>query len=390
MAVLVVGAGPAGLAAAEVIASAGVPVRVVERMPSVGRKLLMAGRGGLNLTHAEPLDCVLSRYGDAAGWLAPLIEAFPPAALRAWCAELGIATFVGSSGRVFPVGLKASPLLRAWLRRLAGLGVSISTGQRWTGFASDGRALIDGVAQPERVVVLACGGASWPRLGSDGGWQAWLPHRPLVASNAGIDVAWSPVLAALAGQPIKPLALSIGPLTARGEAVVTANGLEGGAVYAVGAAIRSALAAGPASITLDLLPDLTAAAIASRWRASAPRDSTTNRLRKAVGLTGVRAALAREAGPLPMEAEAVARHLKALPLTVIGMRPLERAISSAGGVPQSALTADLMLSDRPGVFCCGEMLDWDAPTGGYLLTACWATGRHAGKAAVAWLAAAGG
>jgi uncharacterized flavoprotein (TIGR03862 family) len=384
-AVLVIGGGPAGLAAAEVAASAGLSVRVIDQMPSVGRKLLIAGRGGLNLTHSEPDAAFRQRYGAAAPWLAPMLDAFGRDAVREWCHGLGIETYVGSSGRVFPIQHKASPLLRAWLARLQDLGVVIETRRRWHGFDGAGRVLVDGAPIAAPAVVLACGGASWPKLGSDGAWTAWLPVTPLSPSNAGIEIAWSPTLLGDAGAPVKPLRLSVGGAAVRGEAVVTAEGLEGGAVYALGAAIRAALAAGEASVTLDLLPDLDLAELVARWQASAPRDSTANRLRKAWGLTEVRARLLREPGPLPSDPAALAARARAVTLPIKGFRPIDRAISSAGGVPIAVLTDRLMLVDRPGVFCAGEMLDWDAPTGGYLLTACWSTGRWAGQGAVDWV-----
>jgi hypothetical protein len=384
-AVLVVGAGPAGLAAAEAVALAGLPVQVVDRMPSVGRKLLIAGRGGLNLTHAEAFDAFVQRYSTSAAWLQPMLSAFGPAELRQWAAERGIDTFVGSSGRVFPSHLKASPLLRAWLQYLADLGVTIATRVSWTGFDSTDRVLLDAQPVEPAATILACGGASWPRLGSDGAWARHVPTVPFTPSNAGVEIAWSPVLKGDAATPLKPLGVSIGGVSSRGEAVLTASGLEGGAVYALSAAIRQHLAAGQAVLSLDLLPDHTVDDLVLAWQRTPPRDSMANRLRKAWGIDGVKARLLREPGALPADPAALAERAKAVPLPILGFRPIAEAISSAGGVPRAALDDWLMLVDRPGVFCCGEMLDWDAPTGGYLLTACWSTGRWAGRHAAHWV-----
>ena len=386
--IAVIGAGPAGLIAAETAAGAGARVTVLDRMPSPGRKLLIAGRGGLNLTHSEPLDPFLSRYGAARGWLEPAIRRLPPEALRAWAEGLGQATFIGTSGRVFPRAMKASPLLRAWLARLAGQGVALRTRHRWRGWpeggASAGALAFDAPEGPVTIaadaVVLALGGASWPRLGSDGGWPALLPGVPVAPwqpANGGFRIAWSAHLRdRFAGTPLKRIALTFADRTVRGEAVITAEGIEGGAVYALSAAIRDAL---PATVMLDLRPDLDAAALSARLDGPAGGVTLANRLRRA-GLPPIAAALLRE---VP-EDRPLSRRVKALPLRLTSSAPIARAISSAGGIARAALDARFMLRARPGVFACGEMLDWEAPTGGYLLQACFATGVAAAEGALAW------
>ena len=395
MQVAVIGAGPAGLMAAEAAAGQGCAVTLFDAMPSPGRKFLMAGRGGLNLTHTEPFDRFKARYGDAAERLAPMLDAFPPEALRAWASGLGIETFVGSSGRVFPQGLKASPLLRAWLTRLGAAGVRLETRRRWDGFAPDGAVrLVDPVGAvhlfPAAATVLALGGASWARLGSDGGWAATLaalgvPLVPFRAANCGFTVAWPPEFAQRhAGAPLKNIALSLGASRVRGEAVVAGYGIEGGAVYALGAAPHQALRrAGTARLLLDLKPDLTAAELAARLDRPRRGASLASFLRKAANLPPIAAALVRAIRPeiANGSAEPLAAALKALPLDLTGTAPLDRAISTAGGVGWEALGPDLQVTARPGLFLAGEMLDWEAPTGGYLLQACFATGRWAGLAA---------
>ncbi len=399
--VVVVGAGPAGLAAADVIASAGHAVAVYDHMPSPARKFLLAGRGGLNLTHSEPLERFVTRYGAAAQRLAPAVHAYPPEALRAFAATLGEETFVGSSGRVFPKSFKASPLLRAWLQRLGGLGVTFHPRHRLVGF--DGAAgLVMETAEGARMTltpaatVLALGGASWPRMGSDGGFvslfqSAGIAVTPFAPSNMGVEIPWSAhLIERFAGAPVKRVALSIEGVHARGEAIITRRGLEGGAVYAVSAAIRDAVArAGRAQLVIDLRPDLTTAELATRLAKPRGPASLSNFLRKAAGLSPVAIGLLREAhGKAMPQGDALAAAIKAVALTVTGVMGLERAISSAGGVAWAAVDDTYQLKARPGTFVVGEMLDWEAPTGGYLLQAAFSTGRAAGQAIVARLAAA--
>lgn len=392
----VIGAGPAGLMAAETLASAGRRVVVHERMPSVGRKLLMAGRGGLNLTHSEPLEAFVGRFAEAAPVAARWLEAFPPADLTAWAEGLDQPTFVGSSGRVFPRSMKASPLLRAWLARLGELGVEIRTRSRWTGWADDG-ALVFETPDGERreqaaATVLALGGASWPRLGSDGQWRPWLeaagvevaPFRP---ANAGFDVVWSEVVRdRFAGQPLKPVTLTHGERAVRGEVVVTRYGLEGGALYALSADLRAAIEAdGVANLTVDLRPDLSVEALAERLSKPRGKESVSNWLRKAAGLSPAAIAVLREIGAVPEGANKLALRIKGVRVKLTGMQGLERAISTAGGVRLGQTDAGLMLTARPGVFTAGEMLDWEAPTGGYLLQASLASGVVAARGVEAWL-----
>ncbi|GLK72888.1 TIGR03862 family flavoprotein [Ancylobacter dichloromethanicus] len=393
--VVIIGAGPAGLMAAQTLAGGGCRVSVYDRMPSPARKFLIAGRGGLNLTHSEPRAPFLARYGAAADWLAPLLDAFPPARLRALAEELGEPTFVGSSGRVFPKSFKASPLLRAWLARLDGLGVVLESRHRWLGWSGGALRFAAPEGEVEVVVdavLLALGGASWPRLGSDGAWTDILRGQgieiaALRPANSGVRVGWSETFRArFAGAPLKRIALNLGGMRVRGEAMVDGAGLEGGAVYALSAALREAIARdGSARLHVDLRPDVTEEALAARLTASRKGESMANRLRKAAGLLPVAAGLLREAGPLPAEPAALAARIKALPLAVTGMAGLERAISSAGGVTRAMLDDHLMLKPRPGVFVAGEMLDWEAPTGGYLLQACFATGHAAACGTLAWL-----
>ena len=396
--VAVIGGGPAGLIAAEVLGQSGVPVTVYDRMPSVGRKFLMAGRGGLNLTHSEDFEHFVRRYGEAEPRLRPLLEAFRPEDLRAWCEGLGQDTFVGTSGRVFPRAFKASPLLRAWLARLEGLGVRFALRHRWQGWDEAGDLLFaDPAGQTLRVkpdaTLLALGGASWPRLGSDGAWTSALAERgiaiaPLRPSNMGFVVPWSDLMRSrFAGEPLKRIALTFGDATVRGEAVVTADGIEGGAVYAQSGRLRDAIERdGRATLLIDLRPDLSVAALTTRLEAPRKGQSASTFLRKAAGLSPVGIAILRESAyPLPAAAEDLARLIKAAPLVLTGMKSLERAISSAGGVPFSEVDEHLMLRRRPGVFVAGEMLDWEAPTGGYLLQATFATGVAAARGILSWL-----
>ena len=395
--IAVVGGGPAGLAAAERLAEAGRSVTVYERMPSVGRKLLIAGRGGLNLTHSEPLADFLARYAPVDPRLPAAVADYPPDALRAWCEGLGETTFVGSSGRVFPQSFRASPLLRAWLARLDALGVTIRTRHRLVGL-EDGALSFETPDGPQvvrpRSTLLALGGASWPRLGSDGAWVPLLERNgvtvaPLKPANVGFRVAWSAHFAQrFAGEPLKRLAAHIGGASARGEAVATADGIEGGVIYALSRPIREAVERdGTAELSLDLRPDLGAGALAARLARSRPGESLSTRLRKAASLSPAAIGLLREAhaNALPPEADALAAAIKAAPLRLVAPAPIARAISTAGGVTFAELDAHFMLRARPGLFLAGEMLDWEAPTGGYLLQAAFASGRAAAKGMLSWL-----
>jgi len=399
--VAVVGAGPAGLMAAEVLAAGGARVTVYDRMPSVGRKFLLAGRGGLNLTHSEELERLLGRYGDAEPNLRSAIEAFPPTALRAWCEGLGQSTFVGSSGRVFPQAMKASPLLRAWLRRLDASGVAFKLRHHWRGWDADGRLRFDGPQGHTLVgadaTVLAVGGASWPRLGSDGAWvaefaEAGIAVAALQPANCGFLVRWSDVFRnRFEGHPLKRIGLSIGGGSVRGEALITQTGLEGGGVYALSGALRDAIAAsGQAILQIDLRPDLTLAELQRRLGVPRGKQSLSTFLRKAAKLSPAAIALLREADPaVVLDVAALAARIKAVPIGLVGTAPIAHAISSAGGVAFDELDAQFMLRRRPGTFVAGEMLDWEAPTGGYLLQAAFATGAAAGRGVMQWLRRAG-
>lgn len=390
---LVIGAGPAGLMAAEVLGGAGVPVLLTDAMPTPARKFLMAGKSGLNLTKEEPAPRFAARIDSppvvAAGAMTPatlrrIVEGFGPAEVQSWAGGLGVDLFTGSTGRVFPAGMKASPLLRSWLARLAAQGTVLRSRWRWQGWA-EGASLFetpDGLRRIEAsATVLALGGASWPRLGSDAAWvpvlrAAGVPVTPMRPANMGFRVTWSPQMAAHSGQAVKGTALSAGGLGSRGEWVITRDGIEGGGIYEISAPLRDG-----APGTVDLAPSLSSEALADRLGRPRGRLSVGNWLRRVLG-DPLRVALLMEWGrPLPEEPVALASLIKALPLRHAGPTAIERAISTAGGIALPALSPTLELRARPGVWAAGEMLDWEAPTGGYLLTTCLATGRHAGRAA---------
>jgi len=394
----IVGGGPAGLMAAEALCARGVACDLYDAMPSLGRKFLMAGKSGLNLTHAEPLADFLGRFAPPEPRLLAMIEAFPPDATRAWARDLGIETFTGSSGRVFPSEMKAAPLLRAWLRRLRGQGLRIHVRHRWTGWDESGALTFETPSGEVRArpsaTVLALGGASWPRLGSDGAWVDRLAARgvgiaPLRPSNCGFDVAWSDRLRAeYQGQPLKRVALRFGGARAVGDVTITADGLEGGPVYTLSAALVAAIERdGAATLEIDLLPGTDEAALAARLARPRGKASLGNHLRKSVGIDGAKAAILFEDPAMRAcsDAAVLARRIKALPVRLERPRPLAEAISTAGGIAWDALSDGLELTTLPGVFAAGEMLDWDAPTGGYLLTGCLATGRHTGCAVADFL-----
>jgi hypothetical protein len=407
--VAIIGGGPAGLMAAEVLLQAGAAVDLYDAMPSVGRKFLLAGKGGLNLTHSEAIDPFLGRFGARAAQAAPWLAAFSPQDLRDWAAGLGVSTFVGSSGRVFPAEMKAAPLLRAWLHRLRTAGLRLHMRHRWLGWQADDAPTAlrfatpagDSLTQAD-AVVLALGGASWPQLGSDGAWMPWLAARgvdlaPLQPANCGFDIGWSPYFAQrFAGAPMKTVRLHFddgqGPAFDRqGEFVITAGGIEGSLVYAASARLRDAIARdGQASVLIDLLPGRSVGQLAAALAKGRGARSLPNHLKEHAGLDGVKAALLREqysaaqlTALLADEPEALARVLKAWPLRLLAARPIAEAISSAGGVRFEAIDAQGMLRALPGVFCAGEMIDWEAPTGGYLLSASLASGRAAAAAVLA-------
>ncbi|MFM7704704.1 MAG: TIGR03862 family flavoprotein [Rubrivivax sp.] len=407
--VAVIGGGPAGLAAAEVLVGGGANVELFDAMPSVGRKFLLAGRGGLNLTHGEALEPFLSRYGSAREPLEPIVRAFDPQALRDWAQGLGVATFVGTSGRVFPTDMKAAPLLRAWLHRLRAAGVVLHARHRWLGWADDVGALRFATPRGETehradATVLALGGASWARLGSDGAWVPLLQARgvtvhPLRPSNCGFDVTggWSSYLRERhAGQPVKPVVASFrhedGTLQSQpGEFVLTDTGIEGSLVYAFSAPLREAIARhGQATLTLDLLPARSADQVRTELLRPRGGRSLATHLKSRLNLHGLKLALLHEVlGTEGLnDPTRLAEALKGLPLTLSAPRPIHEAISSAGGVAWAELDEGLMLHQQPGVFCAGEMVDWEAPTGGYLLTGCLATGRAAGHGVLRWWGAA--
>ena len=400
--VAVIGGGPAGLMAAEQLAARGAAVQVFDAMPSVGRKFLLAGKGGLNLTHSEALEAFTARYAERAPVLAAQLQAFGPQAVRDWASALGVQTFIGSSGRVFPGDMKAAPLLRAWLHRLRVQGVQFHMRHRWLGWAADGTLRFntpqgEHSARPA-ATVLALGGASWSRLGSDGAWWPWLAERgvdlaPLRPSNCGFDVVWSSFFAErFAGHPLKSVAITLDGWRQRGECVATATGVEGSLIYAASALLRERIAAlGSATFELDMLPDRDLAWVQRELAHPRGPRSLSTHLKTRLKIDGVKAGLLWELVPKEEQADAamLARRIKALPITVTAPRPIDEAISTAGGVRFEGVDDRMMLRPLPSVFCAGEMLDWEAPTGGYLLTACFATGRQAGQGAADWLAAQG-
>lgn len=409
--VVIVGAGPAGLMAAEVLSAVGLEVHIYDAMPSVGRKFLLAGKGGLNLSHSEPLALFATRFGARNAQMAPLLQHWGPQQLRDWAQALGVETFVGTSGRIFPVSMKAAPLLRAWLHRLRAAGVQFHMRQRWLGWNGGGALRFAGPQGehevPADAVLLALGGGSWARLGSDGAWVPLLqargvPVAPLLPSNCGFDVAtqrqtgWTEHFASrFAGQPFKSVALAVtaagGDVFKRkGEFVATATGVEGSLVYAASALLRDQIAAsGEAVVHLDLLPDRTAEQVLAEVNHPRGARSLSSHLKSRLHLEGIKAALLYEVlGKYEIADPAtLARSIKALPLRLVATRPIDEAISSAGGVPFEAMDGGLMLQAVPGVFCAGEMLDWEAPTGGYLITACCASGVAAARGMLDYLAA---
>ena len=402
----IIGGGPAGLIAAETLAASGVAVTVYEHRPSVGRKFLLAGRAGLNITHSEPIDNVIGRYGTAANHLEPAIRAFGPHDLRAWCASLGVMTFVGSTGRVFPASFRATPLLRAWLARMAELGVKLEPRHRWLGWVESPNGLpeplvarfarSDGssVEVASDVTVFALGGASWPRVGSDGGWvevfrRAGVEVNELRPANCGVQIRWTRHFAdRFAGVPLKNVAVSVGGLSIRGDAMITTEGLEGSPIYSHSVAIREALDRdGRCLVGIDLQPDLTVDQLVARLAQRRPKDSTATLLHRTIGLKPASASLLREStgNQIPMDNAKLAALVKSVSLVVAAATPIARAISSAGGIRLAEIDESFMVRRLPGNFVAGEMLDWEAPTGGYLLQACFSTGLAAARGAVSWL-----
>ncbi|MCB5203138.1 TIGR03862 family flavoprotein [Neorhizobium sp. T786] len=396
--IAIIGGGPAGLMAAEVLSAKGHSVTVYEAMPTFARKFLLAGKSGLNITHSEDFDVFRTRFGAASGRLRAALDAFTPDDIRAWATGLGTETFVGSSGRVFPTVMKASPLLRAWLRRLETQGVRLATRHRWVGFQSGAYAFETPggpVAVRPDAALLALGGASWPRLGSDAAWVPWLRQRDVDVrsfrpANCGFDVGWSDTFRErFAGAPLKSVSAASDAGTFPGEFVISRDGIEGSLVYAHSAALRDRLEqAGEASLVVDLTPGRTEARLIRDLVRQDPKASFSNRLRKSATLEGVKSALVRELIPdaASLAAEHLASLIKALPLPVLRPRPIKEAISSAGGIALEAIDERYMLGSIPGLFAAGEMLDWEAPTGGYLLTACFATGRAAAAGMTEWIA----
>jgi len=399
--VAIIGGGPAGLMAAEVLIKSGIKVDVYDAMPSVGRKFLMAGKGGMNISNAEPFDRFLTRYGASRSYIETLLSDFGPGALVAWLKELGINTFTGSSGRIFPTDMKAAPLLRAWLHRLRAAGVVFHVRHQWLGWTENSDLRFN-TANGEKTsaadaTILALGGGSWPQLGSTGAWVPLLHNKsvtinPLKPANCGFEVDWSEYFRSrFAGQPLKSVQLSLiaagQQVSQKGEFVITQTGLEGGLIYSLSALLRDEIAAvGRVTIYIDLVPDNDVGTLLGKVSMPRGKQSLANHLRKRLKLSAVKIALLHEvlstddcADPMRL-----CTTIKALPIKLTGARPIEEAISSAGGICFSAIDDKLMLSAMPGVFCAGEMLDWEAPTGGYLLTACFATGRMAGLGALAW------
>jgi uncharacterized flavoprotein (TIGR03862 family) len=400
--VVIIGGGPAGLMAAEAAVTAGATVELYDAMPSVGRKFLLAGKGGLNLSHSEPMESFLARYGTRRALIEPAIRSFSPPDLQAWARELGVETFVGTSGRIFPIDMNAAPLLRAWLRRLRQAGVRFCVRHRWCGWDEDGKVLFNSPQGPHSVqayaVVLALGGGSWPHLGSDGAWiqilaEQNVPIVPLKPANCGFDVPWSGHFRTkFAGHPVKTVAGTVktvdGIMVRRmGEFVITENGVEGGLIYMLSSAARDVITTeGTATLWLDLAPDRSLQRLTEDLSRPRGKRTMATHLKCYAGIAGVKAGLLREVVSKEVLTDflRLAAAIKSLPLTLVAPRPLEEAISTAGGVSREALDERLMLRAFPGVFCAGEMLDWEAPTGGYLLTGCLATGRLAGRAAAEW------
>ena len=396
--VAIIGAGPAGLMAAEVLSQSGVEVNIYDSMPSVGRKFLMAGKSGLNITHSEPFEQFVTRYGSRRKWIEPMLKEFGASELRAWAQELGIETFVGTSGRVFPMSMKASPLLRAWLKRLQNHGVTIHTRHRWIGWDKDRGLRFEtekgAVSIKADAVILALGGGSWRRLGSDGAWVDWLKQagvevEALRSANCGFDVAWSEFFKEkFQGHPLKSVVLLFGSFRQQGEFVITKHGVEGSLIYACSAMVRDTIAArGTTNIQLDLTPNLTREDVLKKLSKSRGSKTMASHLEKTVGIKGVKAGLLREfvAKDDFGNNERLADAIKNLSIPLVAPRPIDEAISSAGGVMFEELDEHLMLKQIPGVFCAGEMLDWEASTGGYLLTACFSSGRVAGYGVLNWL-----
>ena len=396
--IAIIGGGPAGLMAADVLIARGYRPHLFDAMPSLGRKFLMAGKSGLNLTHSEPFADFATRFGAANDALKPALEAFTPDDIVKWAGTLGVETFVGSSGRIFPKDFKAAPLLRAWIKRLRDGGLTIHVRHRWTGWDADGALTFetrDGAATYRAdATVLALGGPSWPQLGSDGAWVPEVAKRgvsiaPFQPANCGFDVPWTPfVRERFQGEPVKSVVLSFGNESHRGEFVVSANGVEGSGIYALSTALRDAIARdGSATLMLDLAPDRSLSRLTGNLSRPRDKSSFANHLRKVTGLDGVKAALLREclAPDVFADMEKLAAGIKALPLKLVRPRPIGEAISAAGGIEFAGLDETYMLRNVEGVFCAGEMLDWEAPTGGYLLSACFASGRAAGAGAADWL-----